>query len=301
MYAFQIEEGYLLGSKLRTKVRERRNLSGPSATTIKRLFALSGNRCAFPGCTHTLFDQNGTLIADVCHIAGDKPGAKRHDPLQTAAQRQGFNNLIVLCANHHRIVDSDETTYTRPALRAMKRVHEATATEEFIISDRQAEKIAAFLGGAVTAIAFGEIAREVANVVRAIHDALPKSGAESKETTRGPPPVLIDALRYAPRGTFQALGTDEQHWKLGAFFVEVFRAAGWRLIEGAKLELGHPLARPQLTLLFILRDRHQVSNAQRAIEEIFDRCGFRRDGSGTVAKDSAGHLLRIGFAVTARP
>src|SRR5262245_5695307 len=139
-------------------------LSGPSVTTIKRLFALSGNRCAFPGCTNPLFDQDGALIADVCHIGGDKPDAKRYDPLQTEAQRQGFNNLIVLCANHHRVIDSDEVTYTRQALRQMKRSHEASATEEFVISDRQAEKIAAFLGGAVTATALGGVARELADV-----------------------------------------------------------------------------------------------------------------------------------------
>ena len=159
-------------------------MSGPSSTTIKRLFALSGNRCAFPRCPNSLFDQNGTFIADVCHIAGDKSGAKRYDLTQTEAQRQGFNNLIVLCANHHRVIDSDEFTYTRPALRKMKQVHEASATDEFVISDRQAEKIAAFLGGAVAATAFGELAHEVAKFLRTIYDELPKSelGADSEAT-----------------------------------------------------------------------------------------------------------------------
>ena len=276
-------------------------MSGPSATTIKRLFALSGNRCAFPGCTNSLFDQNGALIADVCHIAGDKPDAKRYDPIQTEERRQGFNNLIVLCANHHRVIDSDEVTYTRPALREMKRSHEATATEEFVISDRQAEKIAAFLGGAVSATAFSEMAREVADVIRTIKDALPKSGSESKEVKHGPPPVLIDALRYAPTGTFQMFGTDKPHRRLGEFFVDIFKAAGWRLIEEAKLELSHPPPTPLLTLLFVLRDWHQVSNAQRAIWEVFDRCGFERDGSDTASKESAGYVLRIRHLVTAQP
>jgi hypothetical protein len=273
-------------------------MSGPSVTTIKRLFALSGNRCAFPGCTHPLFDQKGALIADVCHIAGDKPGAKRYDPSQTDEQRQGFNNLIVLCANHHRVVDSDEVTYTRPALRGMKRVHEASATEEFVISDQQAKKIATFLGGAVAATALGEVARQVADVFRTIKDALPRSGSESRKTTDGLPQALIDALRYAPTGSFQVLSMDEPHRKLGEFFVEVFKGAGWRLIEGASLELNHPL--PPLAMIFILRDRHQVSNTQRAIWEVFEKCGFESDGSGTVRKEGSGSLLRVGFAVTAQ-
>jgi hypothetical protein len=248
-----------------------------------------------------LFDQSGALIADVCHIAGDKPGAKRYDPLQTEEQRQGFNNLIVLCANHHRVIDSDEVTYTRPALRQMKRAHEASATEEFGISDRQAEKIAAFLGGAVAATALSDIAREVADVIRTFKDTLPKSGSESKEIKHGPPPELVDALRYAPTGTFQVLGTDEPHRRLGEFFVEVFKAAGWRVIEGVRLDLGHPPSAPLLTLLFILRDRHQVSNAQKAIWEVFERCGFESEGSGTARRYSDGYLLRIGFVVTAQP
>ena len=57
--------------------------------------------CAFPGCTEILVDKAGLLLGEVCHICGDKPGAKRYDPAQTEAKRQSFSNLIVLCANHH--------------------------------------------------------------------------------------------------------------------------------------------------------------------------------------------------------
>ncbi len=273
-------------------------MAGPSTTTIKLLFALSGNHCAFPGCTNPLFDKNGALIANVCHIAGDKPGAKRYDPLQTEEQRQGFNNPIVLCANHHRVIDVDEVTYTRPQLRKMKQSHEARATEEYLISDRQAERIAVFLGGAVTGTALSEIAREVADVVRIMKDALPKAGL-GPEVKRGPPEV-VDALRYAPTGAFQALGTDEPHRRLGEFLVEVLKAAGWRRAETTKLEL-RPPPQPMLFLLFVLRDQHQVSNAKKAISELFDRCGFESDGSGSVRKYSEGNLLRFGLVVTSKP
>lgn len=278
-------------------------MSGPSATTIKRLFALSGNRCAFPGCGNSLFDQNGVLIADICHIAGAKPSAKRYDPSQTEDQRQGFSNLIVLCANHHRVIDSDELTYTRPALRDMKRVHEATATSDFVISEEQANSIAVFLGGAAlggAAAAGGvsQMVREMTDAIRAINDALPAPAF--KEKGHGPYAVLIDALRYAPRGTFQVHSTDEPHRRLGEFFAEVFKAAGWRLIEGAKLELSRPPPTPLLTLFFILRDRNHISNARHAIEEVFGQCGFASDGGGTLQKDDGGYVLRIGFVVVAQ-
>ena len=277
-------------------------MAGPSSTTIKRLFAVSGNRCAFPACANSLFDQNGTLIADVCHIAGDKPSAKRYDPTQTETQRRGFNNLIALCANHHRVIDADAVTFTRPTLRKMKQVHEASATEEFVISDRQAEKIVIFLGGAVAATAFGEIVSEVADFVRTIYDVIPKSklGSDAEATNRGPPLSLLDTLRYAPLGAFQVLGTDEPHQRLGEFFKEVFEVAGWRLENRMGLELNHSPTAQHLMLLFILRNRHQVSNAQKAIGEVFEMCGFEGDGGGTISKDNSGHLLQIRFVVTSQ-
>lgn len=275
-------------------------MSGPSARTVKRLFALSGNRCAFPGCKNPLFDQNGNLIAGVCHIAGDKPGAKRYDPSQTEEQRHGFDNLIVLCVNHHRVVDSDEGSCTRSMLREMKHAHESSATKEFVISDQQAEKIATFLGGALAATAFGEVVREVAGAIHAINEALDNSESDSNKIKNAPAPELINILRYAPTGIFQVRSTDEPHRRLGEFFVEVFNAAGWRIREG-RFELGDAPSTPLLMLWFFLRDRHQVSNAQKAIWEVFERCGFVRDDSGTASRNSAGYLLRIHFIVTAYP
>ena len=45
----------------------------PSTTTVKQLFAVSGNRCAFPDCTRTLVDvETGT--GEICHIRGQSEG-----------------------------------------------------------------------------------------------------------------------------------------------------------------------------------------------------------------------------------
>lgn len=70
------------------------DINAPSAKTIKRLFAVSGNRCAFRGCTTPITDSQGAVFGEICHIKGDKPGAKRHDPTQTGAERHGFDNLL---------------------------------------------------------------------------------------------------------------------------------------------------------------------------------------------------------------
>lgn len=105
--------------------------SGPTLPTIKRLYAVSGNVCAYPGCTYPLVDEtSGTVISEICHIKGYRPGvgnrrgAARHDRNQTASQRHDFDNLILMCSNHHEIIDNDENTWTVARLKQLKAKHE---------------------------------------------------------------------------------------------------------------------------------------------------------------------------------
>lgn len=98
----------------------------PSVPTQKRLFAVSGNRCAFRNCRQTLVDQStGKVTARICHINGNKPTSKRYDPIQPEEERQGFDNLILMCPVHHDVIDADDVTFTVEVLRALKVEHEA--------------------------------------------------------------------------------------------------------------------------------------------------------------------------------
>jgi len=101
--------------------------TAPTPADTKRLFALSGNRCAFPRC-RTPVVQDGTLVGRVCHIKAASPGGKRFDPEQTPIERHGFDNLILLCANHHAVIDDDLIAYTVERLLKMKGDHEDHAT-----------------------------------------------------------------------------------------------------------------------------------------------------------------------------
>lgn len=99
--------------------------STPTLPTIKRLFALSGNVCAFPRCPNTLVDDaSGKVTGRVCHIKGRKPGAARYDPNQTAMERHGFDNLILMCPIHHDVIDDNPAKYTVAVLRKYKAEHE---------------------------------------------------------------------------------------------------------------------------------------------------------------------------------
>src|SRR5579859_2404373 len=101
--------------------------SGPSISTVKRLFALSGNRCAFPGCSAPII-QDGVPVGEICHIKGNRPTAPRHDRNQTPEERHAFQNLILLCSPHHTLVDAEPTPYSVVQLQEMKKSHEAQAT-----------------------------------------------------------------------------------------------------------------------------------------------------------------------------
>lgn len=110
-----------------------------SQTTIKRLFALSRNQCAFPNCPTAIVQPSLTLTGKICHIRARNPGGLRYDPTQTDAERNGFENLILLCSVHHDIVDDKDRvkTYTVELLEEMKEMHERNGTMEVSKEDEQ--------------------------------------------------------------------------------------------------------------------------------------------------------------------
>jgi hypothetical protein len=98
----------------------------PGITDIKKLFACSGNRCAFPKCRASMVvDQ--TLIGEICHIKGEKPTSRRYDPSQTNLERHAYDNLVLMCPNHHTVIDDDDEAYTVERLHKIKASHEAQA------------------------------------------------------------------------------------------------------------------------------------------------------------------------------
>lgn len=101
-----------------------RNYSTP---TIKRLFALSGNQCAFPSCTvQFLNSDDETNYSNICHIEDanqDTHKKDRYNPNMTDKQRAHYDNLILLCPNHH-IETNNPDNYGVSDLKEMKRSHE---------------------------------------------------------------------------------------------------------------------------------------------------------------------------------
>lgn len=101
---------------------------GYTDQTLKKLFALSGNVCAFPGCPAPIVDTDmDVVVGDICHIKGRSENGPRYDPAQSDVERNGYENLLVMCVPHNRIVDGKKTRHLYPVelLQEYKRNHEA--------------------------------------------------------------------------------------------------------------------------------------------------------------------------------
>lgn len=99
----------------------RKNLT---PTTIRALFAKSGNQCAFPGCVHALLNSKNQFIGQICHIEGAEPGGQRFNPLQSDEERRSYDNLILMCYPHH-VETNDSQFYTVEKLKEIKYTHES--------------------------------------------------------------------------------------------------------------------------------------------------------------------------------
>lgn len=94
----------------------------PKLSTVKKLFALSGNKCAFENCNNNLIDGN-TLIGEICHIEAAEPGGPRWNKNSDNEYRRDFENLILMCPNCHKKIDSNEENYTKELLTKWKNNH----------------------------------------------------------------------------------------------------------------------------------------------------------------------------------
>ena len=101
-------------------------------STLRRLDTLSGNECAHPNCTKKLIAEDGiSIISKICHISAASKEGPRFDKNMSDVERRGFNNLILLCDEHHVIIDNKENESEFPVslLKKWKSNHEKKILE----------------------------------------------------------------------------------------------------------------------------------------------------------------------------
>ncbi|WP_320040770.1 HNH endonuclease [uncultured Desulfobacter sp.] len=97
--------------------------------THKMLWGRAAHRCAFPGCRKELVSDktqtdDESLVGEACHIVARATNGPRGYSNLTSEQRDKYQNLILLCNVHHKIVDDQVNHYTVDMLTQMKNDHE---------------------------------------------------------------------------------------------------------------------------------------------------------------------------------
>ncbi|MFE7858699.1 HNH endonuclease signature motif containing protein [Streptomyces sp. NPDC057403] len=108
------------------------------STARKVLWARSADLCAYPGClqrlTANLHDEEsqsleaaGIPLGEEAHIISGSPEGPRYDASYPVEKVDSYENLILLCPTHHRLVDKkDGSGFSVETLRQMKSEHEVS-------------------------------------------------------------------------------------------------------------------------------------------------------------------------------
>ena len=226
-----------------------------------RLWVAAGGRCEY--CNRYLLTDSFTgyelNLAEKAHVVGatDSPGSPRGATQMPLPARAEPENLMLLCRDHHRVIDRLIAEHTVKGLMRMKREHEARILALTAITAEQ-----------------GSVVLRVIGTVRGAPVQIPRSTVAATVTADGRFPryplalagedIEIDLRNLPAEG-------EAAYWSVGEQIVE--RAA--RRIRDAQDPIAHlsvfAIARiPLLVALgFHLDDKIQATIYQR-----------RRDGAG---------------------
>ncbi|MCC8481829.1 HNH endonuclease [Streptomyces globisporus] len=119
----------------------------------KVLWARSSNLCAFPKCqqelTVNLHDEGskameaaGVPLGEEAHIVSGSKDGPRYDSAYPADKVDSFENLILVCPTHHRLIDKkDGSGFSIETLRRMKAEHEAVQRNQKSSEDKKFEEV----------------------------------------------------------------------------------------------------------------------------------------------------------------
>lgn len=94
------------------------------------LWAISAGRCQFKGCHKCLFEElktkKRTNLSNIAHIIADSPDGPRGDANLSNALKNNLDNLMLLCRDHHKLIDDNDHWEDYPVrlLQTWKKEHE---------------------------------------------------------------------------------------------------------------------------------------------------------------------------------
>lgn len=241
----------------------------PTLSTISRLYCVSRNRCAYPACNTPLLDpQSNVLIAEVCHIKADRPKGPRYDASQTDAERQGFANLIIMCGNHHKVIDTDLKTWTVDRLVELKNQHESSGEalsappHELVQALLSTLTIGHVSGSVITTInqSGGQVAHQIIN-----------EGEPRRLIATISLDALVQRLKALPRERFfisAPVGHSEAH-RLAETLYSTLKRAAWTTNSDGPAQLfgASPPVRPGIHFLVDRESQSARALAQWCADE----------------------------------
>jgi len=106
-------------------------------STLKKLWAASGNQCGYPDCENEVVDiETETVVGEICHIRAQSEGGPRYDPNLSDDEIDEYSNLILLCPTHHTHIDKNPEDYPIEELERWKKEQEAMSTSPTELSDQ---------------------------------------------------------------------------------------------------------------------------------------------------------------------
>jgi len=97
----------------------------------KILWGKAAGRCSMPNCRKEVvleasdkLRSKNVLIGQNCHIVGEGDSSPRGNSILTHEERDSYTNLILLCANHHVMIDQDLLNWPVEKLHQVKAEHE---------------------------------------------------------------------------------------------------------------------------------------------------------------------------------
>ena len=98
---------------------------------IKILWSKAAGRCSMPDCREQLVAEvsadktsRPVLIGENCHIVAEKSSGPRGQSIFKELERNQYSNLILLCRNHHAIIDQSPEQWPVERLHKVKSEHE---------------------------------------------------------------------------------------------------------------------------------------------------------------------------------
>lgn len=176
--------------------------------------------------------DTGSVVAEICHIKGQKPDSARYDSSQSDDERHAFENLILMCGPHHKVIDDDPEGWPVERLTKLKSGQEAAADAGSArpLSEDQTDALVRTVTAVAGNTAIGGSVITTVNQMggQAAH-SITNVGHQPRRFTKAAANTLVQRLRRLPPQNVDivALMNDAESILLAQDLDAVVKEAGW--------------------------------------------------------------------------